>query len=100
MTFQASDRDTERVMAMRAEFAAARRALPTANLVFIDECGSNAAMSRRFGRSARGSRAHDARPVNYGDNLTILGARTLAVIHAAMTFPVATTRQLFYSFVT
>ena len=87
-------------MALRAEFTAARRELPLANLVFIDECGSNAAMSRRFGRSARGSRAHDARPVNYGENLTILGALSLNGIDAAMTIPGATTSEVFHAFVT
>lgn len=85
---------------MRAEYKAARHALPSTNLVFIDECGSNAAMSRRFGRSRRGTRAHDSRPVNYGDNLTILGALNLDGMLAAMTIPGATTKEVFFAFVT
>jgi transposase len=57
-------------------------------------------MSRRFGRSPRGTRAHDARPVNYGENLTILGALNLDGIVAAMTITGATTKDVFLAFVT
>jgi transposase len=77
---------------LRAEFA-------SADLVFVDECGSNAAMSREYGRGPRGDRVHDARPVNYGDNLTILGALTLEGLVAVMTIQGATTGEVFLAFV-
>lgn len=73
--------------------------LHSTQLVFIDECSSNAAMSRRYGRGRRGRRVHDAKPVNYGENLTILGALTLDGMSAAMTIPGATTTEVFLAFV-
>jgi len=68
-------------------------------MVFIDECSSNAAMARRYGRGPPGARVHDAKPVNYGPNLTILGALTLQGLPAAMTIPGATTTEVFLAFV-
>jgi transposase len=88
------------VTALRAEFANRRQTLRSSDLVFIDECSSNAAMSRRYGRARRGRRAHDSKPVNYGPNLTIVGALTLDGLSAAMTIPGATTTEVFLAFVT
>lgn len=68
------------------------------DLVFIDECSSNAAMAREYGRGARGHRVHDDRPVNYGENLTILGALTLTGLGAAMTISGAATGEVFLAF--
>jgi transposase len=67
--------------------------------VFIDEAGSNAAMARQYGRSVRGTRVHDGKPVNYGPNLTILGAITLRGFEAVMTIPGATTGEVFLAYV-
>jgi transposase len=86
-------------MGMREDYFAFRARLNAEDLVFIDECGSNAAMTRRYGRGPRGDRVHDARPVNYGDNLTIIGALTLEGIAAAMTITGATTGDVFLAFV-
>jgi transposase len=56
-------------------------------------------MARRYGRGQRGKRVHDAKPVNYGPNLTILGAITLQGVSAAMTIPGATTTDVFLEYV-
>lgn len=84
---------------LRAAFLEERREFDAADLIFVDECGSNAAMAREYGRSRRGQRVHDAKPVNYGDNLTILGALTLRGLEGVMTIPGATTREVFLAFV-
>ena len=68
------------------------------DLVFIDEAGSNAAMARRYGRASRGVRVHDAVPVNYGPNLTIIGAVTLRGLEAVMTIPGSTTGAVFLAY--
>lgn len=67
--------------------------------VFLDECGSNAAMAREYGRAPRGERVHDAKPVNYGRNMTIIGALTLRGLDAVMTIPDATTGPVFLAYV-
>lgn len=69
------------------------------DLVFIDECGSNAAMAREYGRGPRGERVHDAKPVNYGLNMTIIGALTLDGLNAVMTIPAATSGLVFKTYV-
>lgn len=68
-------------------------------LVFLDEAGSNAAMAREYGRAPSGERVHDAKPVNYGENLTILGAITVDGFAAVMTIPGATTGEVFVAYV-
>jgi transposase len=87
-------------MELRSEFERTRSTMPSSNIVFIDECSSNAAMARRYGRGRRGRRVHDSKPVNYGPNLTVLGALTLGGMSAAMTIPGATTSDVFLAFVT
>ena len=43
-------------------------------MVFLDETGSNVAMTRRLARSRRGSPVYGAVPHNRGKNLTVVGA--------------------------
>ena len=42
--------------------------------MFIDECGVNTNMSRRYARSLQGERAHDAIPLNRGTATTIISS--------------------------
>lgn len=57
-------------------------------------------MTRRYARGPRGKRVHDARPVNYGPNLTIIGALTLNGLLTTMAIPGATTGDVFLAFIT
>ena len=43
-------------------------------LVFIDEAGANIAMGRSHAWVQRGTEYVEARPMNWGDNLTMIGA--------------------------
>ena len=66
--------------------------------VFIDEMGSNLAMTRRYGRAPRGERATEKVPVNRGENVTVIGAGRLSGVKASMSFTGAITSELLEQF--
>jgi transposase len=53
-------------------------------LVFVDESGANITLARRYGWAPRGERSHGAAPRNYGENLTLVAALSLAGLDAPM----------------
>ena len=69
--------------------------LDVKDLIFIDETGVNIAMARPYARAPKGKRAHSAIPVNKGNNVTLLGALSLAGIVEAMTIEGSTDGQVF-----
>lgn len=68
-------------------------------LVFVDESGTNLAMTPRYGRAPRGERVVGAAPRNHGKNTTLVAALTLEGITAAMTLEGAMDRPAFEAFV-
>lgn len=72
--------------------------MPVEKLVFLDECSTNTAMHRRFGRSMRGERAEGVAPVNYGDNISVIGAIRLEGIVTVMTIEGAVDGDVFKAF--
>lgn len=70
-----------------------------ARLKFIDESGVNIAMTRLYGRAPRGERAVGSAPKNYGENVTMLGALSVAGLEALMTVSGATDSAVFAAFV-
>lgn len=52
---------------------------------FLDEAGSNLAMTRLYGRGERGARVIETVPQNYGENITMLASLSVAGIEAPMT---------------
>jgi transposase len=66
---------------------------------FIDESGINLALTRLYGRAPRGERARGGVPVNYGANLTIIGALGSAGVAAVMTVEGATDGEVFLVYV-
>jgi transposase len=50
------------------------RTIDPARLVFLDEAGANLAMGRSHAWVQRGQEYVEARPMNWGDNLTLIGA--------------------------
>lgn len=52
--------------------------------MFLDECGVNIAMTRRYARSKRGTRALGHTPKNYGANVSVLGAIRLSGVVSAL----------------
>ncbi len=51
----------------------------------MDEAGSNLAMTRLYGRGAKGERVIETVPQNYGENITMLATLSVAGIEAPMT---------------
>jgi transposase len=51
---------------------------------FVDESGINLALTRLYGRARRGQRAVGSTPINYGENITLVGALGLSGLAAPM----------------
>jgi transposase len=74
---------TERDEEERAAWRENASKLPTDTLVFIDECGSNIALTPLYARAPRGERARASVPRNRGKNTTLIAALTLEGMGAA-----------------
>ncbi len=78
--------------ALAVEFLAER-------LKFLDESGSNLALTRLYGRAAPGERVAEGVPQNYGENLTMLAAISLGGLSAPMTVNGAVDGAVFLAYV-
>ena len=88
----------ERDEAERAAWREAHAGLDPAQIVSVDESGSNPAMCLRYGRAPRGQRAEAKVPRNRGANTTILTALTAQGLLEPMTVEGGTTIEVFLSF--
>ena len=95
----ATERNTERVQLLRVQYWHEIGEVKLENLVFVDETGSNLAMTRRYARSLRGSRAYSDAPYQRGKNLTLIGAIALRGLVGEMTLPGATDALAFKTYV-
>jgi transposase len=95
----AVERDTPHLQARRDAFIAWIQTVDPNQLVFLDESGSNIAMTRDYARSPAGERTHDTVPRNRGTVTTMLGAITLKGMTAMMTVEGGTTSEVFETFV-
>jgi transposase len=66
---------------------------------FIDEAGVNLALTRLYGRAPRGERVVGSVPINYGENLTMIGALSCQVLEAMLTVEGATDAEVFRAYV-
>lgn len=98
-TVVATERDSERVKALRQAFLAYQPKIDAGRTFFIDETGSTIAMVRDHARAPRGERVHDSAPRNFGDVVTVIGALTVEGITALMTIRGGTTKDVFASYV-
>ena len=89
----------ERDEAARAAWWAETLRLPIADLVFLDETGTNTAMTRRYARAPRGARANGSAPRNHGPNTTLLGCLTRTGMGPAMLVEGATTTEVVIAYV-
>ena len=87
------------MQARRREYLAEVAAVPVSRFKFLDEAGSNIAMTRMYGRAARGERINEATPLNYGENITMLAAISLSGIDAPMTIAGAVDGLVFKTYV-
>jgi len=84
-TLHATERDTARIQQLRVQYWQ-ERAVNLADLVFVDETGSNLSMTRRYARALKGDRAYSDAPYQRGNNLTLIGAMALGLV-GEMTLP-------------
>lgn len=73
--------------------------LPVDDLVFLDETGTNTAMTHRYARAPRGQRANGRAPRNHGPNTTLLACLTRSGMGPAMLVDGATTTEVFTAYV-
>jgi hypothetical protein len=73
-TIYAAERDSERVQIKRREYRLKIAAALISGFKFLDEAGSNIAMTRLYGRAAPGELVNEAAPLHYGENITMLAA--------------------------
>jgi len=93
----ATERDLERVQIRRGEYQTEIAAV-SGRLKFLDEAGSNLAMTRLYGRAVRGERVFDAVPQNYGENITMLACLSEAGLSAPMTVAGAVDGSVFLAY--
>jgi hypothetical protein len=98
-TDHASERDSDEVQAQRRLHQEKISELHAEDCIFLDETGVNIAMARHYARSPQGERVHTSKPINKGQNITVLGALSLAGIMAAMTVEGSTDAQVFLTYV-
>ena len=79
-TLGATERNEEERAAWRAEV----NALPAQQMVFVDECGSNIALTPLYARAPKGERAQGRVPRNRGKNTTLIASLSLEGMGAAM----------------
>ena len=84
-SLHAVERESERVQIRRVEYTGELANEIILRLEFLDEAGSNLAMTRVYGRGAKGERVIETVPQNYGENITMLVSLSLAGIEAPMT---------------
>jgi transposase len=89
----------ERDEAVRVAWWAELADLDPTTVVFVDESGTNLAMTPRYGRAPRGQRVVGTAPRNHGPNTTLVAALGPTGITAAMTVAGAMDRAAFDVFV-
>jgi transposase len=89
---------SERDEAERQSWRQTHGALNPADLVFVDESGSNLALAPRYGWALRGERAWGQAPTNRGKNTTLLAALTPEGLLAAMTVEGAANTEAFLTY--
>ena len=90
---------TERNEEERAMWRENASKLPTEALVFIDECGSNIALTPLYARAPKGERARGSVPRNRGKNTTLIAALSLEGMGAAMILEGSTNTTAFELYV-
>jgi transposase len=87
------------VTALRSDWRARVAEFLVERLKFIDESGSNLALTRLFGRAAPGVRVAEGVPQNYGENVTMLAAMGVGGVSAPMTVNGAVDGEVFLAYV-
>lgn len=70
---------------MRLDYRAEIEKDDISRFKFLDEAGSNLAMTRLYGRGEKGERVIESVPKNYGENVSMLASLSFSGIEAPMT---------------
>jgi transposase len=97
-TRHAEERDSPRVQEQRHTFCQKMATVPLEHLVFVDETGATTAMGREYGRAPIGQRV-DATAPGAWKNVTLISSLRNSGVTASMTFPGATDRPAFDTYV-
>jgi transposase len=73
--------------------------VPAKQLVFVDECGSNIALTPLYGRAPKGQRATDTVPRNRGKNTTLIASLSVEGMGASMIIEGAANAVAFEAYV-
>jgi transposase len=84
---------------LRADWRERATDFIVSRLKFIDESGSNLALTRLFGRAPKGERVTEGVPQNRGENVTTLAALSVPGVGAAMTVNGAVDGDVFLAYV-
>src|SRR3954471_11083266 len=95
---RAADQDSPRVRERRREFCEELAGIDPRRLVFVDECGANTAMTRRYGRAPAGQRVYTDTPGSW-ESITLTCAMRLSGAMAGLAFPGATNTGTFEAYV-
>jgi transposase len=76
-----------------------RRFVEANELVFVDECGTNIALTRLYARAPKGERAYGKAPRNWGKNVTLIAAMSAQGMGASMSVEGATDGSAFQTYV-
>lgn len=98
-SLHSSERETERVLKIRDEYQVQIKPIAVRRFKFLDEAGSNIAMTRLFGRATPGERVIETVPQNHGENISMLAAISLNGIDAPMTISGAVDGVVFLEYV-
>jgi transposase len=95
---RAAEQDSPEVRERRREFCAGLAGIDPRRLVFVDECGANTAMTRRYGRAPAGQRVYADTPGHW-ESITLTCGMRLAGAMAGLAFPGATNTSTFETYV-
>ena len=90
-TLEASERKEEE----RKQWREQAQEFDSSSLVFLDESGSNIALTRLYARAPRGTRARGSLPRNRRKNVTLLASLSLSGIGETMILEGAANAQVF-----
>src|SRR3954454_10787973 len=96
-TPRAQEQDRPDVQEQRQEFREGLAGVDPRRLVFVDECGANTAMTRRYGRAPVGRRVFTNTPGHW-ESITLTCGLRLSGVTAALAFPGATNTEVFETY--
>jgi transposase len=95
---RACEQGSPEVQEQRREFCEELADIDPRRLVFVDECGANTAMTRRYGRAPAGERVYTDTPGGW-ESITLTCGMRLSGAMAALAFPGATNTVKFEDYV-